>query len=125
MLGMEWGAYLSLTREGPYDWGCFLNMYIPAIDPDIIWFKREAGDAFNRSGYHNEEIFSLYEEGLQEFDREKRKEIYMRIQEILADESPWAWIYSERDHTAFTNDVTGVEVDELGVNDVWEWGIES
>lgn len=125
VLGMEWGAYLSLTREGPYDWGCFLNMYIPSIDPDIIWFKREAGDAYNRSGFQNEEIFSLYEEGLKEFDREKRKEIYMRIQDILADESPWCWIYSERDHTAFTKNVTGVEVDALGLNDVWEWSIEA
>ncbi len=125
VLGMEWGAYLALTREGPYDWGCFLNMYIPSIDPDIIWFKREAGDPYNRSGFVNEEVFELYEQGLLEFDREARKEIYMKIQQVLADESPWAWIFSERDHTAFTNNVTGLEIDDLGLNDVWEWGIDS
>lgn len=125
VLGMEWGAFLSATREGPYDWGCFLNMYIPSVDPDIIWFKREAGDAYNRSGFQNEEIFTLYEEGLAELDREKRKEIYMKIQEILADESPWAWVYSEKGFSAFTNNVTGLEVDALGLNDIWEWGIES
>lgn len=125
VLGMEWGAFLSATREGPYDWGCFLNMYIPSVDPDIIWFKREAGDAFNRAGYQNEEIFTLYEEGLVELDREARVDIYMRIQEILADESPWAWIYSEKGFSAFTNNVTGLEVDALGLNDIWEWSIES
>lgn len=125
VLGMEWGAFLSATREGPYDWGCFLNMYIPAIDPDIIWFKREAGDAYNRAGFQNEEVFTLYEEGLLELDREKRKEIYSEIQDILADESPWAWIYSEKGFSAFTNNVTGIEIDSLGLNDIWEWGIES
>lgn len=125
VLGMEWGAYLALTREGPYDWGCFLNMYIPAIDPDIIWFKREAGDAYNRVGYQNEEIYTLYEQGLVEFDQEKRKAIYMEIQTILADESPWAWVYFERDHSAFTNNVSGVEIDALGLNDMWKWGISN
>lgn len=125
VLGMEWGAFLALTREGPYDWGVFCNMYIPSIDPDIIWFKREAGDAFNRSGYQNEEIYTLYEQGLEEFDREKRKEIYMEIQRILADESPWIWVFSEKSFTAMTTNVVGVETDALGLNDIWEWGIEA
>jgi peptide/nickel transport system substrate-binding protein len=124
VLGMEWGAYLAMTREGPYDWGVFMNMYIPSVDPDIIWFKRDAGPAYNRVGWDNEEVYTLYDEGLLEFDREKRKEIYMQIQEILTEESPWMWIYSEQGHTAIANRVKGVEINDLGLNDVREWYIE-
>lgn len=40
--GMEWGAYLQATKEGPYDWSAFVNAYITAIDPDTIWWKKEA-----------------------------------------------------------------------------------
>jgi peptide/nickel transport system substrate-binding protein len=124
VLGMEWGAYLAATREGPYDWGVFMNMYIPAVDPDMIWFKRDAGPAYNRVGYDNDEVYDLYDQGLLEFDREARKEIYMRIQEILTEESPWMWIYSEQGHTAIANRVKGVEINDLGLNDVREWYIE-
>lgn len=124
VLGMEWGAYLSLTREGPYDWGVFMNMYIPSIDPDIIWFKRDAGDAYNRVGYQNDRVFELYDQALLEFDREKRKEMYMEIQQILTEESPWIWIYYEQGHTAFSNRIGGVEINDLGLNDEWEWYIE-
>lgn len=124
VLGMEWGAYLSMTREGPYDWGVFMNMYIPAVDPDMIWFKKDAGPAYNRVGYENERVFELYDQALLEFDREKRKEMYMEIQQILTEESPWIWIYYEQGHTAFSNRVGGVEINDLGLNDVWEWYIE-
>lgn len=124
VLGMEWGAYLTLTKEGPYDWGVFMNMYIPSIDPDIIWFKKEAGDAYNRAGYRNDRVEELYEQGLLEFDREKREEIYQEIMQILTEESPWMWIFYEQGHTAINNRVQGVETNALGLNDVWEWSIE-
>jgi peptide/nickel transport system substrate-binding protein len=125
VLGMEWGAYLSLTREGPYDWGVFLNMYIPSIDPDIIWFKREAGPAYNRVGYENERVYELYDQGLRTFDREERAAIYQEIMAILTEESPWIWVYYEQGHTAFSNRVKGVEINNLGLNDVWEWWLEA
>ena len=124
VLGMEWGAYLSMTREGPYDWGVFMNMYIPSVDPDIIWFKKDAGPAYNRVGYQNDRVFELYDNALTEFDREKRKDMYMEIQQILTEESPWIWVYYEQGHTAFANRVKGVEINDLGLNDVWEWYIE-
>lgn len=124
VLGMEWGAYLALTKEGPYDWGVFMNMYIPSVDPDIIWFKRDAGPDYNRVGYENDRVFDLYEQGLLVFDRTERVEIYQEIQEILTSESPWIWVYYEQGHTAFSNRVGGVEINDLGLNDVWEWYIE-
>ena len=124
VLGVEWAAYLALTKEGPYDWGVFMNMYIPSIDPDIIWFKQDAGPDYNRVGYENDRVFDLYEQGLLMFDRDERAEIYREIQEILTEESPWIWVYYEQGHTAIGNRVQGVEINGLGLNDVWEWWIE-
>lgn len=124
VLGMEWGAYLALTKEGPYDWGVFMNMYIPSIDPDIIWFKGNAGPSYNRVGYENDRVFDLYEQGLLVFDRDERVEIYQEIMKILTEESPWIWVYYEKGHTALSNQVQGVEIHDLGLNDVWEWRLE-
>lgn len=124
VLGMEWGAYLTLTKEGPYDWGVFMNMYIPSIDPDLIWFKKDAGPSYNRVGYENDRVHELYEQGLLEFDRTKREEIYQEAMQILTEESPWMWIFYEQGHTAINKRVKGVETNSLGLNDVWEWSIE-
>jgi peptide/nickel transport system substrate-binding protein len=122
--GMEWGAYLQMTKEGPYDWGTFVNAYIASVDPDMIWFKKEADPSYNRVDFHNERVEELYAQGLKEFDREKRKQIYMEIQQILTEESPWIWLYYEQDKTAFSNRIKGVEITKMGLNDIWEWWIE-
>jgi len=122
--GLEWGAFLQLTKEGPYDWGVFLNMYIASIDPDMIWFKKEAGPAYNRAGWENEQVQQLYADGLLEFDREKRAEIYKEAMNILTEESPWIYVYYEQGYAGFTNRVKGVEITNLGLNDIWEWWLE-
>jgi peptide/nickel transport system substrate-binding protein len=122
--GMEWGAYLQMTKEGPYDWGTFVNAYIAAVDPDMIWFKKEADPSYNRVDFHNARVEELYAQGLEEFDREKRKQIYVEIQQILTDEAPWIWLYYEQDKSAFSPRVKGVEITKMGLNDIWEWWIE-
>jgi len=122
--GMEWGAYLQMTKEGPYDWGVFVNAYISSVDPDMIWFKKEADPSYNRVDFHDERVEELYAQGLKEFDREKRMQIYQEIQQILTEESPWIWLYYEQDKTAFSNRIQGVEITKMGLNDIWEWWIE-
>lgn len=123
--GMEWGAYLQRTKEGPYDWGVFLNMYIGSIDPDMIWFKKEADPTYNRVDFHNPEVEELYEQGLKEFDEAKRADMYKKVMGILTEESPWIWVYYEQGHTAMLKSVKGVTIDKLGLNDNWEWWLQS
>ncbi len=123
--GMEWGAFLKQTKEGPYDWGAYVNAYIAGIDPDTIWWKKSGGPAYNRVDYHNPKVEDLYEQGLKEFDREKRKQIYQQIDQILTDDCPWIWLYYEQGHQALNKRVKGVRVTKaLGLNDLWEWWIE-
>lgn len=122
--GMEWGAYLKVTKEGPYDWSAFVNAYIASIDPDIIWWKKNAGPAYNRADYHNPKVEDLYEQGLKELDREKRKAIYQDIERALSEDSPWIWLYYEQGKQAINKRVQGIRVTKaLGLNDVWEWSI--
>lgn len=123
--GMEWGAYLKVTKEGPYDWSAFVNAYIPSVDPDTIWWKKTADASYNRVDYRNPRVEELYEQGLTELDREKRKGIYQEIQRILTDDAPWIWLYYEQPHTAIDKRVQGIRVTKaLGLNDSWEWWIK-
>lgn len=123
--GMEFGALLKVTKEGPYDWGAYVNAYIAAIDPDslAVWWRQDP--AFNRVDYHNPRVAELYAQGLRELDREKRKPIYQEIDRILTDDSPWIWLFYQQGYTAMNKRVKGVRVTKaLGLNDYWEWWIQ-
>jgi peptide/nickel transport system substrate-binding protein len=65
-------------------------------DPDLyeIWHSSKTREGeFNFISYRNDEVDRLIMEGRRTFDTAKRKEIYFRIQEILADEQPYTFLY--------------------------------
>ncbi len=65
-------------------------------DPDIydIWHSSKTKEGeFNFISYKNDEVDRLLLEGRQTFSLEKRKIIYHRIHEILAEEQPYAFLY--------------------------------
>ncbi len=53
------------------------------------------GSGYNTTSYNNPEVTELLAEArsLPGCDVEGRKELYGRVQEILADEQPWIWFY--------------------------------
>jgi peptide/nickel transport system substrate-binding protein len=66
-------------------------------DPDSydIWdsSKTKEGE-FNFISYKNDEVDKLLLEGRRNFDIEKRKKIYHRIHEILAEDQPYTFLMS-------------------------------
>jgi len=65
-------------------------------EPDLydIWHSSKIPPpGLNFVGYANPEVDRLLEEGRRTFDRKKRKEIYDRFQEILAEDQPYTFLY--------------------------------
>jgi len=65
-------------------------------DPDLfdIWHSSKIkGNGLNFISYRNHEVDRLLEMGRTTFDIEKRKQAYMRFQEILAEEQPYTFLY--------------------------------
>lgn len=93
----------------PIEWTAFINDFIDkrrfqavilgwtlGQDPDIydIWHSSKTGEKeLNFIGYKNPEVDRLLVEGRHTFDRAKRKRIYDRIQEILAEDQPYTFLY--------------------------------
>jgi peptide/nickel transport system substrate-binding protein len=91
------------------EWSTFINEFIDkrrfeavilgwsiGLDPDQydIWHSSKTGEKeFNFISYKNPEVDRLLDEGRRTFDIEKRKKIYFRIQEILAEEVPYIFLY--------------------------------
>jgi len=66
-------------------------------DPDCydLWHSSKTKEGeFNFIGYASKEADELMIKGRETFDREKRKEIYNRIHEIIADDAPYVFLYA-------------------------------
>lgn len=87
-------------------------------DPDIydIWHSSKTREGeFNFISYRNEEVDRLLIEGRQTFDIEKRKRIYHRIHEILAEEQPYTFLYVPDALPVLHKRFKGVEKAPIGI----------
>lgn len=91
------------------EWSTFINEFIDkrrfqavilgwslGFEPDQydIWHSSKTKEKeFNFVSYNNPEVDTLLETGRRTFNMEERKKAYYRIQEILADELPYIFLY--------------------------------
>jgi peptide/nickel transport system substrate-binding protein len=81
-----------------------------------IWdsSKTKEGE-FNFISYKNDEVDKLLLEGRRNFDIEKRKKIYHRIHEILAEDQPYTFLYVPDALPVLHKRFKGVEKAPLGI----------
>ncbi len=113
---MEWQAFLEQIDKHSFD--AIILGWSMSRDPDLydIWHssKTKKGE-YNFVGYKNAEVDRLLVEGRRTFDMEKRKKIYYRIHEILADEQPYAFLYVPDATPIVHKRFKGIEVAPLGI----------
>lgn len=92
---LEWAAFVNDFINKRRFEATILGWSIPQ-DPDIydVWHSSKTGpDELNFISYKNDEVDRLIEKGRGVFDRKERKKCYDRIQEILAEEQPYLFLY--------------------------------
>jgi peptide/nickel transport system substrate-binding protein len=113
---MEWQAFLEQIDKHSFD--AIILGWSMSRDPDLydIWHssKTKKGE-YNFVSYRNEEVDRLLVDGRRTFDIEKRKKIYGRIHEILADEQPYAFLYVPDATPIVHRRFKGIEVAPLGI----------
>jgi len=113
------------------EWATFLKEYIDkgkfevvmlawniSQDPDMfdIWHSSKTNPGeLNFIGFRNAEVDRLLVEGRSTFDIEKRKRAYFRIQEILAEEQPYTFLYVPDALPVVSARIRGVEVAPAGI----------
>jgi ABC-type transport system substrate-binding protein len=88
-------------------------------DPDnyLLWHSSSMPNpatgkvGFNRAAFSTPELDKLLEQGrgLPGCDQAKRKEIYARVQEIVADGAPWNFLHQAQTSVAVNKRVNGVQ----------------
>ncbi len=122
-----------------YEWSIFLKNFINARhfdacilgwglspDPDdyMIWHSSQIEKGFNFISYRNPEADRLWEEGRKEYDVEKRKQIYWRIHELIAEDQPYTFLYMPLGLSALQRKFFLMERDEKGKEALQEIRLE-
>ena len=76
-------------------------------DPSTTENLWKTGEQRNYTQYSNPEVDKLFDEGRKEFDLEKRKAVYRKIDEILWEEQPYTWLYYRSSFYGFNKRLRG------------------
>ncbi|MEI7816209.1 MAG: peptide-binding protein [Desulfuromonadales bacterium] len=114
---VEWAAFLKeFVNKGNFE--VVMLAWSISQDPDMydIWHssKNKPGE-LNFIGFNNAEVDRLLVDGRNTFDVEKRKKAYFRIQEILADEQPYTFLYVPDALPVVSARIRGVEPAPAGI----------
>jgi peptide/nickel transport system substrate-binding protein len=92
---IEWAAFIrEFVNKGRFE--AVLLGWTISQDPDQfdIWHSSAIGPGkLNLNAYKNDEVDRLLTEGRRTFDPHERKLIYDRLQEILAEDVPYTFLY--------------------------------
>jgi peptide/nickel transport system substrate-binding protein len=85
----EFSVYLDRINKN-FDFEMFLVGFSWGVDPDqqTMWDTKQHGPGFNSYGYSNPKVDQLLLDGLHTLDQEKRKQIYIDMQNLVVADAP-------------------------------------
>ncbi|MBI5101238.1 MAG: peptide-binding protein [Nitrospirae bacterium] len=114
------------------EWSTFINQFIDkkrfeavllgwsiSLDPDQydIWHSSKTREKeLNFISYSNPEVDELLEKGRRTFGIEERKKAYFRIQEILAEEAPYIFLYVPDATPIVSARIKGIKPSPIGIS---------
>ncbi len=111
----EWSVFLKDFINAKHFDACILGWSL-SVDPDAyeIWHSSQIEKGFNFVSYRNPEVDRLWEEGRREYDIEKRKKIYWKIHELIAEDQPYTFLFVPLAISALQNKFVLRERDATG-----------
>lgn len=124
---LEWASFLEATDSADPDWDLFIGGWRATIEPHIMYtiWAEENIPQLNAVAYINKEVEALFDEAGRTYDTEFRKEKYQQIQRIIAEESPYVFLFYNKSWSGQNNRIKGIEPTALGIG--WnqeDWYIE-
>lgn len=105
---LEWATYQERTHEKKFQACC--AAWGSGSDPDTssnIWTTIAYENGRNYGGYSNLEVDELFEAGKREFNFEKRREIYQRINQLIYEDQPYTFLNHRAEIWAFNKELRG------------------
>lgn len=124
---MEWSSFLEALHSNNPDWDMYIGGWSATIDPQIMFtiWSQENIPQLNSVAYVNKEVESLFDEAGGTYDTQLRQEKYGEIQRIIAEDSPYIFLFYNKAWSGQNNRIKGIEPTPLGIG--WnqeDWYIE-
>ncbi|WP_020675649.1 peptide-binding protein [Geopsychrobacter electrodiphilus] len=114
---IEWATFLKeFINPGNFDATILGWSGSPEPDQYEIWHSSKTGPReLNFIGYKNPEVDALLEKGRRIFDQAKRKQVYDRFQEILAEDQPYTFLFVPEALPAVARRFHGIKPTAAGI----------
>ncbi len=112
----EWGVFFTDIQEGNFH---LFSLKWPFVAyPDFLYYifhtKSFPPNGANRGRYTNAEVDKLLDQSRKELDRGKQKEIFSKLQNILADELPYIFLWHEENNAVVNKRVKNYTLSASG-----------
>ena len=141
ILQERWGQLGIKVEIRVLEWATFLNEYIDKrnfdavllawsipLEPDLfdVWHSSKCeGKNLNFICYQNSEVDRLIEKGRSTLDEKIRKNTYFKIQEILAEDQPYTFLYVPMSLVGLNKRFEGVEPAPAGImHNIIKWHVK-
>jgi peptide/nickel transport system substrate-binding protein len=109
---LEWKAWTdAVFVDGDFDIIYADWLFDDSFDISSLFHSKEIGPGRNNiGGFKNPEVDSLLDEARSTLDIEKKRTIYRRLHEILADEVPYTYLWTLTNYAAYNRKLRRVEI---------------
>ncbi|MCW5853587.1 MAG: hypothetical protein KIT87_26210, partial [Anaerolineae bacterium] len=121
----EWNAFLDRITK-TRDFECFLVGFSWGVDPNqkTMWHTSSYNGGFNMNKYANPDLDKILDDALNTTDINKRKELYFKMQEIVAKDVPSVILDFPKALVAVNKRVVNLEPKAVGTrNNVEQWAV--
>jgi len=115
---LEWASFLDAiqTKSDP-DWDMYLGAWSSTIEPqymDQIWSEENIPD-LNAVGYVNKTVEQDFKDAGKNCAVDYRKQKFGEIQKIIADESPYVFLFYRKSWQGVNKRIAGISPTPLGI----------
>jgi peptide/nickel transport system substrate-binding protein len=122
---VDWSILLQRIDRFDYD-AVILGWVMSVQEPDLyqIWHSSQSvPGGSNYVSFRNAEVDRILEEYRREFDEQRRIALYWRLQEILHDEAPYAFLYMPKTIAAYDRRFRDTTWYATGGPNLFEWWV--
>ncbi len=124
---LEWASFQETRSAEEPTWDMFLGGWRSTIEPHIMFtiWDEDSIPNLNSVAYINKDVEALFDEAGGTFDNEFRKEKYQEIQQIVADEAPYIFLFYKKSWSGQNNRILGIDPKPVGIG--WnslDWYVE-
>nr|WP_279326072.1 peptide-binding protein [Bacillus sp. FJAT-47783] len=108
---LETSAFLEQIGPPDFEYDAYVSALSVSLDPSVttIFHTNEAENGLNRIKYSNPELDQLMEKSDHSTNRDERKAMVEKIQEMIAEDQPYTFLYHPIDNMLYTPKLHGVK----------------